>query len=151
LSRPAALVLAEPRPEPIRAAKPEVLDVTPTRAEIVPAKPFSARPAHPVPILRASEDGPPSWWEPQADEEYRCKMWAGFPVEYRNQLLAQRAGAAFTIRLPDATDKAILWSQYHALKALAVRLDAGIGSERERAAFEAGLREYDANYDRIRA
>jgi hypothetical protein len=43
----------------------------------------------------------------------------------------------------------ILWSQYHALKALATRLDAGIGTERERIAFEAGLRAYNANYDRI--
>lgn len=45
----------------------------------------------------------------------------------------------------------ILLSQYHALKALATRLDAGVATERERVAFEAGLPEYDANYDRIRA
>jgi hypothetical protein len=48
-------------------------------------------------------------------------------------------------------DAVTLWSQYHALKALAVRLDGGIGTETERAAFEAGLREYDANFDRVRA
>jgi len=78
-------------------------------------------------------------------------VWAGYPADYRSQLLAARAGAAFTIRPPDATDKVIIWSQYHALKALAVRLDAGIGTERDRAMFEAGLREYNANYDSIRA
>jgi len=105
-----------------------------------------------APILAGSEDGlPPPWWEPQADHGWRQKVWAGFPADYRSQLLAQRAGPAFTIRPPDATDKVILWSQYHALKALAVRLDAGIATERERAAFEAGLRGYNANYDRIRA
>lgn len=96
-------------------------------------------------------DGPPSWWEPQAAEDWRHAVWAGFPHEYRNRLLAQRAGAAFAIRPPDATDAVILWSQYHALKALATRLDAGIGTERERVSFEAGLREYNTNYDRIRS
>jgi hypothetical protein len=78
-------------------------------------------------------------------------VWTRFPPEYRDRLLAARAGAAFTIRPPEALDKAILYSQYHALKALATRLDAGIGTERESVAFEAGLREYDANYDRVRA
>jgi hypothetical protein len=145
--RPAALVPARSNPEPIRA---EVLDVIPARAEIVPARPVSARPARALPDSPDSE-GPPSWWEPQADPEWRRTVWAGFPADYRNRLLAQRAGAAFMIRPPDASDKVILWSQYHALKALATRLDAGIGTERERAAFEAGLREYNANYDRIRA
>jgi hypothetical protein len=78
-------------------------------------------------------------------------VWNEFPPEYRNRLLAARAGVAFTVRPPLASDKVILYSQYHALKALATRLDAGIGTERERIAFEAGLREYDANYDRVRA
>jgi hypothetical protein len=78
-------------------------------------------------------------------------VWARFPADYCNRLLVQRAGAAFTIRPPDAKAEVVLWSQYHALKALAVRLDAGIGTERERAAFGAGLREYNANYDRITA
>ncbi len=106
---------------------------------------------HPGPVLAASGDGPPSWWEPQADPGWRREIWAGFPSGYRNRLLAQRAGPSFTIRPPDATDKVILWSQYHALKALATRLDAGIATERERVSFEAGLREYNANFDRIRA
>jgi len=55
---------------------------------------------------------------------------------------------AFTIRT-QATDATILKSQYYALKALATRLDTGIGTERERVAFGAGLREYNANFDRI--
>jgi hypothetical protein len=149
--RPAALVSAMPNPGahpgPIRA---EVLDVTPARAEIVPVRPLPARPARALPDSSDSE-GPPSWWEPQGDPEWRRTVWAGFPADYRNGLLAARAGPAFTIRPPEASDRVILWSQYHVLRALATRLDAGIGTERERAAFEAGLREYSANYDRIRA
>jgi hypothetical protein len=152
--RSAALVPVKSRParpEPIRA---EVLDLIPTRSEIVPA-PRPVPPSKPsprnilTPDLRDAEP-PPSWWEPQADLEWRVRQWNAFPADYRNRLLAQRAGAAFTIRAPQATDATILLSQYHALKALATRLDAGIGSERERAAFEAGLREYNANYDRVR-
>ena len=149
-----------PRSGRVRA---EVLDVIPIRSEIVryaresaptmpvrgetrivPAKPKS-RPAEIIP----SGDGPPSWWEPQADPGWRHTAWAGFSADYRNRLLARRAGAAFTIRPPEATDAVILWSQFHALKALATRLDAGIGTEREHVAFEAGLREYNANFDRI--
>jgi hypothetical protein len=94
---------------------------------------------------------PPDWWETQADEDWRVRQWNVFDSDYRNRLLAQRADAAFTIHPPNAPGAVILWSQYHALKALATRLDAGIGPERERVAFEVGLREYDANYDRIRA
>jgi hypothetical protein len=74
-----------------------------------------------------------------------------FPASYRNRLLAERVDAVFSARPPQATDATILWSQYHALKALATRLDAGIATERERVAYEAGLREYNANFDRIRA
>ncbi len=136
------------RPKPIRAVKPEIIDVVPARSEIVPAK---ARPARPGPVLAASRDGPPAWWEPQADPEWRRSVWAGFPADYRNRLLAERAGAAFTIRPPDAADKTILWSQYYALKVLATRLDARIATARERVSFEAGLAEYNANFDRIRA
>ena len=139
-----AIVHAKPKAVPIRR---QVIEVQPIRSktQIVPAGP------KPKPVEMPSGDGPPPWWEPQAEENWRRNIWAGFPAEYRHQLLAERAGAAFTIRPPDATDKVILWSQYHALKALATRLDAGIGTERERVAFDAGLREYDANYDRIRA
>jgi len=94
-------------------------------------------------------DGPPSWWEPQADPGWRQNVWAGFPSDYKSRLLAARAGAAFTIRSPQATDATVLWSQFYALKALATRLDAGIGTDRERVSFEIGLREYNVNYDRI--
>jgi hypothetical protein len=141
-----------PRPEPIRA---KVLDVTPARSQIVsvPSLLFPPKRSPRItlaPDLRDAER-PPSFWEPQADEEWRIRQWNRFPADYRSRLLAERAGTAFTIRAPQAKDEVILRSQYHALKALATRLDAGIGTERERAAFEAGLREYDANYDRIRA
>jgi hypothetical protein len=36
------------------------------------------------------------------------------------------------------------------LRALAVRLDGGVATDRERVSFEAGLGEYNVNYDRIR-
>lgn len=94
-------------------------------------------------------DGPPSWWEPQAAEDWRGDQWAAFPADYRNRILAQRAGTAFTIRAPQAANATVLWSQFYALKAMATRLDAEIGTERERVAFEAGLREYNKNFDRI--
>jgi len=149
---PAALVLVKSRParlEPIRA---EVVDVTPSRMEIVPAPRLVPAPKRSprnilTPDLRDAE--PPSWWEPQADLEWRARQWNTFAPEYRNRILAQRAGAAFTIRAPQATDATILWSQYHALKALATRLDAGVGTDRERVSFVAGLREYNKNFDRI--
>ena len=167
-----AALSAQPKPRSLRA---EILDVTPSRSEIVPAMPLPERPARSEgrslvrisankipaatlasfggsrPAGMADGDGPPSWWEPQADPRWRLDVWTKFPPDYRNRLVAQRAGAAFSIRPPEATDKVILSSQYHALKALATRLDAGLGTERERVAFEAGLREYDANYNRIRA
>ena len=138
------------RPEPIRA---EVLDVTPTRSEIVPAPRLVPAPKRsPRNILTADlrdAERPPSWWESQADLEWRVRQWNAFSVDYRNRILAQRAGAAFTIRAPQATDATILKSQYYALKALATRLDAGVGTERERVSFDAGLREYNQNFDRI--
>ena len=56
----------------------------------------------------------------------------------------------FTIRAPELPDRVILWGQYHALKALAIRLDAGIGTERDYQMFEAGLREYNQNFNRVR-
>ena len=151
-------------PAALAPANPRLIDVAPVRWEIVPTTrpvapvrpaPPDTRivPARPKPKLAGilSGEKPPSWWEPQAEEGWRREIWAGFPADYRNRLFAQRAGAAFSIRPPEATDEVILWSQYHALKAIATRLDAGIGTERERVAFEAGLREYNANYDRIRA
>jgi len=74
-----------------------------------------------TPDLRDAER-PPDWWEAQADEDWRVRQWNAFDSDYRNRLLAQRAGAAFTIRPPQASDATIPWSQYHALKALATRL-----------------------------
>ena len=164
---------ASERPEPIRA---EVLDVTPVQSEIVPLSraltppiPVSAETRiipKPKPRLAVSHfggDGPPVWWFPR--EVDRRERWARLSPECRVLILRDheprlresnlpggalvRAGVAFTIRPPEATDATILFSQYHALKALATRLDAGIGTEREREAFEAGLREYNQNFDRI--
>jgi hypothetical protein len=98
----------------------------------------------------------PLGWVPGQPVPYSGMVKIGanrIPAEVLNSFWdsPQRAGAAFTIRAPDVEVGVVLWSQYHALKALAVRLDAGIGAERERIAFEAGLREYDRNFDRIAA
>ena len=140
-----------PRSGRVRA---EIVDVTPSRMEIVPAPrlvPASKRSLRNIltPDLRDAER-PPDFWEPQADLEWRVRQWNAFPADYRNRILAQRAGAAFTIRAPEATDATILLSQYYALKALAVRLDAGVATERERVAFQSGLLEYNRNFQRIR-
>lgn len=67
------------------------------------------------------------------------------------RLLHELAEGAFTIDVKEANDEVTLWSQYHALKALATRLDAGCGTERDRVMFEVILREYNAYYDRVRA
>lgn len=151
----AAIVPARPR-----SVQTQVLDIAPVRAEIVPQarEMVAARPIEreariaprPKPQAITDGDGPPRWWEPQADPEWRMRQWNRFSPDYRHQILAQRAGAVF-VRVPDAEDKTVLWSQYHALKALAVRLDAGIATERERASFGAGLAEYNRNFDTIRA
>jgi hypothetical protein len=128
--RSAALVPVKPRPARPESIRAEVLDVTPTRSEIVPV-PRSVPPKRsPRNMLTDLSDAerPPDWWEPQADLGWRVRQWNAFPADYRNRILAQRAGAAFTIRAPQATDATILFSQYHALKALATRLDAGNGT-----------------------
>lgn len=148
-----ALVPAKPRPGPIRAEVVDAAEIVRPRREVVPARLIHGDvQIAPRPKLQAvaGGDGPPRWWEPQADPEWRAGQWNRFPPECRRQILAQRAGAVF-VRVTDAEDKTVLWSQYHALKALAVRLDAGIATERERAAFEAGLAEYNRNFDAIRA
>lgn len=147
-----ALVPVKARPPRPGAIRAEVLDVTPTRSQIVPVARVNRAPAHlgeivpvsrPVSPKRRSSLSPDGkfWWE-------REKIKRSFVLETAAPQMKQ-AGAAFTIRPPQATNDVILRSQFHALKALAVRLDAGIGSERERAAFEAGLREYNKNFDRI--
>ena len=38
---------------------------------------------------------PPPWWEPQADNEYRQEVWAKFPPEYRERLLASPMQQAY--------------------------------------------------------
>jgi hypothetical protein len=98
----------------------------------------------------------PIGWVPGQPVPYSGMVKIGanrIPAEVLNSFWdsPQRAGAAFTIRPPDGKSEVVLWSQYHALKALAVRLDGGVATERERAVFEAGLKEYDRNYDRIAA
>jgi hypothetical protein len=151
--RPTTRVLAKPRLVRPQSRRAKILDVSPVRTEITPAQRPLAPPNRPVQHILtpdlADAEPPPSWWEPQADLEWRIRQWNAFDSYYRNRLLAQRAGAAFAIRVSEATDATILWSQYHALKALATRLDAGIATERERTAFGAGLREYDQNFERV--
>lgn len=136
------------RPQTPQARPRPVLDVLLESAEIVRAPRPQARPLR---ILVSSEDGPPAWWEPNGEETWRREAWELLAPDYRRQLLAQRAGVAFSIRSPDTEDSVTLWSQYRALQAFAIRLDAGVGTERERVAFEAGLLEYNSNFERIRA
>lgn len=158
MRRSAALVPVKPslaRPEPIRA---KVLDVTPIRSEIVrhvPRKPVFR------PHLRRSGI---DWGIASLPPEERIKR------ETELCLAAQKReardggqtpgttvspvsaeGVMLAVRLPQASDSVILWSQYHALKALAVRFDAGIGSASERATLEAGLAEYNKNFERVRS
>jgi len=114
---------------------------------------LEARPVQTKPKTADSLDpeAPPFWWEPQAAEDWRREVWPKFPLEYRAVLVRQWLGPPFALRRPDDADATILWEQYHFLKALAVRLDAGRGREQDRVMFEAGLREYNANYDRVLA
>jgi hypothetical protein len=133
------LVLVKARPEPIRA---EIIS-TPHPVASPKRSPRNIL----TPDLHAER--PPSWWEPQADEDWRCGQWARFSVEYRAELVRRRLGPPFALRRRDEADAATLWEQYHFLKALAVRLDAGRGTEPDRVMFEAGLREYNTNFDRI--
>jgi hypothetical protein len=147
---------AKPIPARPGAIRGQVLDIAPVRSGIVRSGREYTRETRIVPVkdrraLLIGEkpvERPPEWFEPDVRECTRNAIWLELgPVE-RNRLLAQRSALSFSVRAPVDV---ILWSQYHALKALAIRLDAGIGTERDRAMFEAGLREYDANYDRIRA
>jgi hypothetical protein len=116
-----------------------------------------SRPGAPAGLRR---EIPPSWWATEMPEEWRRSAWAHFPAEIRNQILAERAGrpapnrpaaAAERIQPPDPLNTAILWSQYYALKALAVRLDAGLGTEGDRIAFERWLRVYDGMFEHVRS
>lgn len=157
-SRPArlpgqvAIVPAKPR-LPIRA---EVLDVTPVRAEIVPVTAGTA-PARP--ILARSEPEP-DWFAREFPQEVAKLPWRKRDEENRDYFRSQHAAWARAAvehsksslpRRPDEADLVTLWEQYHFLKAVAVRLDAGRGTEWDREMFDAGLREYNANYDRIGA
>ncbi len=160
-SRPAALIPARPKAEPVRAAESKVLDVIPIRSEIVPAGRAQA------PERLRSGDAPPPWWFP--GEADRRKRWQKLTPEYRAQIerdhqpkpdrgyglpgepIGPLAIAPDVLKRPAEADAVTLREQYHVLKALAVRLDAGRGTERDRVMFEAWLREYNANYDRIRA
>ena len=140
----------------------EVLDITPSRPQIV----RSGRESAPrlcvhgesriVPARRVQSEllvgerpleKPPEWFEPDVRQGTRIAMWCEYSPEERERLLAQ--DSALSVRAPGASDEIVLLSQYHALKALAVLLDAGVGTERDRAMFEAGLREYNATYNRI--
>jgi hypothetical protein len=150
----AALVPLMPGPAPDGGQ-----EVPYARAEIVPARGCSVHSGR-ARVPAVEREAPPSWWALEMPEEWRRSAWAHFPAEIRNQILAERAGrpapnrpaaAAERIQPPDPLNTVILWSQYYALKALAVRLDGGIGMEAERTAFEAWLREYHANFDRLRA
>jgi DNA-directed RNA polymerase subunit RPC12/RpoP len=147
-----ALVPAKPsppRPGAIRAAQPKVLDVAPIRSEIVPATrpqtsmPLGWVPGQPVPyagMVRIGASRIPahvlnSFWDTSRAPQ------PALGVNGRQRL----------VRRPGEADMVTLWEQFYFLRALAVRLDAGRGTEGDRVMFEAGLREYDTNFERVRA
>ena len=126
------------QPRPIRAVGPEVADVADVTLSRSPG--FAPRQAlglaRPRPSAIFDPDGSGQVWDESLGR------W----------VLPGAESAPLSVHPPEAMDDEVLvWSQYYALKALATRLDAGIATERERVAFEAGLREYNANYDRLRA
>ena len=144
--RSIALVPVKPKPRPIRA---EVLDVTPVRSEIVRLE----REASLVGPILARSEPEPEWFARHFPQDARAVPWRKRDEENREYYRAQRAAMEGSIvslaRRPEETDAVALWEQFYFLKALAMRLDAGRGTERDRAMFEAGLREYNANFDRI--
>jgi hypothetical protein len=120
----------------------EVLDVTSSRSQTV----RSGRSAPASPIQGETRIVPA---KPLNSSQSSDSSGALTGLEaFQTETIAESKGA---IRLPQANDEVTLWSQYHALKALAVRLDAGCATDREREAFESGLCEYNANFLRIRA
>jgi hypothetical protein len=148
-SRSVAIVPVKPRAahrEPIRA---EVIDVTPIRSEIVHAE-RQALPATPVLVRSESE---PEWFAREFPQDARAVPWRKRDEESREYYRQAHAGMerlrVSLPRRPDDTDSVTLWEQYHFLKALAVRLDAGRGTDRDRELFQAGLLEYNARFDRI--
>jgi hypothetical protein len=69
--------------------------------------------------------------------------------EFRVQIESKIRELRGQLTKPMPADSLTLFEQYHVLKALAARLEAGRGTERDRVMFEAGLREYNLNYDSI--
>ncbi len=150
-SRQAAIVPAKPRVTGARPIRAEVLDITPVRTEIVLAK-RGAAPGRPI---LAKSEPEPDWYEREFPQDAGRTPWRKLEERqreyYRSRYAAMERSKVSLPRRPDEADSVTLWEQFHFLKALAVRLDAGRGTERDRKMFEAGLREYNANYDRIRA
>jgi hypothetical protein len=145
-----AIVPTKPRlvQAPIRA---KIIDVTPVRSEIV----RSSREAALGRSILAKSEPEPDWFAREFSQDAKAEPW--FKRDGENRGYYERAHAAMERsnvslpRRPNETDSVTLWEQYHFLKAIAVRLDAGRGTERDRKMFEAGLPEYNANYDRILA
>jgi hypothetical protein len=138
-----------------RRVRPSGVRVPPVGARSLSARGVSvpSRPGAPAGLRR---EIPPSWWATEMPDEWRRSAWAHFPVEVRKQILADGRGrpapaATGRISSPDPLDAAALWSLYEALKALAVRLDVGLGTEEDRIAFERWLHVYDGMFERVRS
>jgi hypothetical protein len=134
-------------------------EVPSARAGSLPARGCSVHSGR-ARVPAAEREAPPSWWALEMPEEWRRSAWAHFPAEIRNQILAERAGrpapnslaaADGSISSLDPLDAAALWSVYYALKALAERLDAGLGTEGDRIVFERWLQAYDRMFERVRS
>lgn len=151
--RSSAIIPAK-RARPARLDAPwaiqgEIVDVTPSGSEIVPARRESALS---WPVLARSGEDEPSWFRSEFPQDAKAMRWRerdeGSREFYRK---AHAAMQGVTVRRPDGVDSVTLREQFHFLKALAVRLDAGRGTKRDREMFEAGLVEYNRNFDAIRA
>lgn len=119
--------------------------------EIIETVPVSSPDPSKVPYTLLLPKRPVNRREPEGDENCRVKMPNQLSPYDGSGLMLDEGEGAFTIDVKEANDEVTLWSQYHALKALATRLDAGCGTERDRVMFEAILREYNGHYDRVRA
>jgi len=131
------------RPKPVQA---EVIDATPVPLEIVRVP---SRTAPGRPILARSEPEP-EWFAREFPQDAAKIPWRARGEQSRDYYRSLHA--TMEVSLParlDEADSVTLWGQFHFLKALAVRLDTGHGTEQDREMFEAGLREYNVNYDRI--
>jgi hypothetical protein len=152
LARQVAIVPAKPRvTDASSILRADIVDAAPVRSEIVRFE----RDAAPARRVLARSDSEPEWYSFEFPQDAKRTPWQKLKAEqreyYQSRHTAVERSKVSLPQRPDEMDSVTLWEQYHFLKAIAVRLDAGRGTQRDREMFEAGLREYNANYDRTLA